>query len=316
MGKSSVPKISVLVITYNQENVIRRALDSLISQKDYLYEICINDDCSTDNTWNILQEYEAKYPDLVKPIKNEQNLFIFANEEATWKRPTGNLIYKLSGDDEASADYFRHVCEFVQQQHLDCEHDKFCIYGDYEQREPSGLSFVFKNDMVLKHDPIKLKIRGLICNRSTCFSINVLRCFVPVSEGRSYAVESAQDIQLQIFSDKNYYIPYLGNIYYSSIGVSARLNVSSEAALERLNSIDKKTEEFLNTNGVDLGKCTLHYTRFIKTYKTFHFTQNYLLIFLMLYHYILSLDFSLGVKTFLIDRLICIQKKKAWRKRN
>ena len=310
MGKSSVPKISVLVITYNQENVIRRALDSLISQKDYLYEICINDDCSTDNTWNILQEYEAKYPDLVKPVQNEHNLFIFANEEATWKRPVGDLIYKLSGDDEAPADYFRHVCEFVQLQHLDCEHDRFCIYGDYEQREPSGLSFVFKNDMVLKHDPIKSKLRGLICNRSTCFSINVLRCFVPVSEGRSYAVESAQDIQVQVFSDKNYYIPYLGNIYYSGVGVSVHLNSSSKDALERLNSIDKKTQEFLTINGVKLKTTTIHYRKFLNAYKTYCFTHKKILIFSMLYHYILSLDFSLGMKTFLVDRFLQKIKKQ------
>ena len=53
---NSIPKISVLMITYNQEKIVRRALDSLIAQKDYLYEICINDDCSTDNTFQVIQE--------------------------------------------------------------------------------------------------------------------------------------------------------------------------------------------------------------------------------------------------------------------
>ena len=49
----NIPKISVLVICYKQENVIRRAMDSLIAQKDYIYEICINDDKSPDKKWEI-----------------------------------------------------------------------------------------------------------------------------------------------------------------------------------------------------------------------------------------------------------------------
>ena len=58
---NSIPKISVLMITYNQEKIVRRALDSLIAQKDYLYEICINDDCSTDNTFQVVVEFDDEY---------------------------------------------------------------------------------------------------------------------------------------------------------------------------------------------------------------------------------------------------------------
>ena len=136
----NIPKISVLVICYKQENVIRRAMDSLIAQKDYIYEICINDDKSPDKTWEILLEYQAKYPDLVKPVRNDPNLGIFQNIEATWKRPMGDMIYQLSGDDECGKDYFKHVVEFVLEKGIDYKNQAFCVYGDYVQINKNGQS--------------------------------------------------------------------------------------------------------------------------------------------------------------------------------
>ena len=92
MNNTERPRISVYVITYNQEDVIQRTMESLLSQKDYVYEICINDDCSQDRTFEILQEYERQYPNLIKPVQNKHNLGIFANLEAVWKRLTGDII--------------------------------------------------------------------------------------------------------------------------------------------------------------------------------------------------------------------------------
>ena len=51
-------KISVAVITYNQQNTIRQTLDSIIAQKgDFDLEIVIGEDCSTDATHAICEEY-------------------------------------------------------------------------------------------------------------------------------------------------------------------------------------------------------------------------------------------------------------------
>ena len=53
------PRFSVIIITYNQEDVIARTLESLLSQ-EHLYEICVSDDCSSDRTWEILNEYSSR----------------------------------------------------------------------------------------------------------------------------------------------------------------------------------------------------------------------------------------------------------------
>lgn len=297
----NIPKISVLVICYKQENVIRRAMDSLIAQKDYIYEICINDDKSPDKTWEILLEYQAKYPDLVKPVRNDPNLGIFQNIEATWKRPMGDMIYQLSGDDECGKDYFKHVVEFVLEKGIDYKNQAFCVYGDYVQINKNGQSIRYKNELI-HPNVIKLKLRKLLSNRSACFSRKVLGSFVPISEGRSYMIEAAQDIELQVFSKYNYYVPFIGNIYYAEIGVSA----SDQLKNERKQAIDvvfRKVLEFLRKNGIKSDKSDLNFVKYYIAYKQ----GKTLLAF---YYYIKGIDFKLGKKGVQLERIAFVLKNK------
>lgn len=62
LGTLLVEKINILTVvipTYNHENYIEQCIDSVLSQKtDFNFNILISDDCSTDNTFNILQKYK------------------------------------------------------------------------------------------------------------------------------------------------------------------------------------------------------------------------------------------------------------------
>lgn len=297
----NIPKISVLVICYKQENVIRRAMDSLIAQKDYIYEICINDDKSPDKTWEILLEYQAMYPDLVKPVRNEPNLGIFQNIEATWKRPKGDMIYQLSGDDECGKDYFKHVIEFVLEKGIDYKNQAFCVYGDYVQINKNGQSIRYKNELI-HPNVIKLKLRKLLSNRSACFSRKVLGSFVPISEGRSYMIEAAQDIELQVFSKYNYYVPFIGNIYYAEIGVSASDHLKNERK-QAIDVVFQKVLAFLRKNGIKSDKSDLNFVKYYIAYKQ----GRTLLAF---YYYVKGIDFKLGKKGVQLERIAFVLKNK------
>lgn len=296
----SIPKISVLVICYKQENVIRRALDSLIKQRDYLYEICINDDKSPDGTWEIILEYQSKYPDLIKPIQNNPNLGIFQNIEATWKRPNGDLIYQLSGDDECVDGFFRHVVDYIIDNNIDYRNNAICIYGDYQQINVDGSNIVYKNDSIIDTNAVKAKLRQLISNRATCFSRKTLEKFINVAQGKSFVVELTQDVELQIFSEKNYYIPYLGNIYYAGIGVSKHLTV-------------KELDEHLKVYDHFLSFCKLHsicidnydrnYIEYMKCYRRGK-------VFTSIIYFLKSIDFSLGWKGLQLNRIIFVIRKR------
>lgn len=76
MASPNIPMVSVQCLAYNHEKFIRQSLDGLVSQKtDFNYEVVIHDDASTDNTVSIIKEYEAKFPDIIKPIFEKENMY-------------------------------------------------------------------------------------------------------------------------------------------------------------------------------------------------------------------------------------------------
>lgn len=68
--------VSICCMTYNHENYIRQCLDGfLMQQTSFSIEIIVHDDASTDNTPNILREYEKKYPELFHVIYQNENQY-------------------------------------------------------------------------------------------------------------------------------------------------------------------------------------------------------------------------------------------------
>jgi len=98
-------KLSVFVVTYNQEQYVRQALDSILCQKTaYDYEIVVADDCSQDSTPAILDEYAAKYPH-IKVYHNSVNLGFVKNWKFALSKCTGEYVSILEGDDYWLTDY-------------------------------------------------------------------------------------------------------------------------------------------------------------------------------------------------------------------
>lgn len=97
-------KVSVYVPCYNQKDFIRKNLDSILSQKvNFKYEVIVRDDCSTDGTREIIQEYAEKYPDIIKPYFEEENQFQKHNFMPTMHKIfsicKGEYYAGLEGDD-------------------------------------------------------------------------------------------------------------------------------------------------------------------------------------------------------------------------
>lgn len=94
------PKVSVCVVTYNQEKYIGQCLQSIVDQEtDFDFEVIVGDDCSTDGTRAIVQEYMARYPDLIKGILHTKNIGVFKNYIAVHSVVLGEYIAHVDGDD-------------------------------------------------------------------------------------------------------------------------------------------------------------------------------------------------------------------------
>ncbi|MBQ7233687.1 MAG: glycosyltransferase family 2 protein [Bacillales bacterium] len=64
-------KVSVIIPAYNTEEYIAECMESIINQTLKEIEIIVVDDGSTDRTWDMLQEYELKYPDKIRAFHKE-----------------------------------------------------------------------------------------------------------------------------------------------------------------------------------------------------------------------------------------------------
>jgi glycosyltransferase involved in cell wall biosynthesis len=97
-----IPKVSVIVPTYNHGNWLAECLDSVISQvTNFSFEILVGDDSSTDGlTQNILQHYADRYPHLVKAFLRPSNIGADINVFDLMSNAKGEYIAHLDGDDQ------------------------------------------------------------------------------------------------------------------------------------------------------------------------------------------------------------------------
>lgn len=99
-GKMKMPKISVCIVTYNQENYIGVCLQSIFNQLiNYDFEIIVGDDCSTDRTATIIKKFQCEFPGKIKLIENPVNLGSCANYKTVIKQAQGYYIIYIDGDD-------------------------------------------------------------------------------------------------------------------------------------------------------------------------------------------------------------------------
>lgn len=93
--------VSVSMVTYNHGKYLRQALDSILMQDvSFRYEVVVGDDCSTDQTRSILEEYNQKYPGVFKLLLRSKNTGRPTYNGYKVKQACrGKYIATLEGDD-------------------------------------------------------------------------------------------------------------------------------------------------------------------------------------------------------------------------
>jgi len=110
-------KISIIMLTYNLEKYISRALESCINQTYKNFEICIVDDKSEDKTFDILKDYQKKYPDKIKLYQFPMNVGKYSiqiNYNKALDMCDGNYVAILDGDEFMRPDRLEKQLEFLE----------------------------------------------------------------------------------------------------------------------------------------------------------------------------------------------------------
>lgn len=119
-------QVSVCVVTYNQEEYIAECLESLVSQKtNFKFEIIVGEDCSTDNTRAVVQQYANKYPNLIVPLFYEKNVGAVENVKQVYKKAQGKYIAHMDGDDMALPNKLQKQFDIMEEnpQAIICSHN-------------------------------------------------------------------------------------------------------------------------------------------------------------------------------------------------
>ena len=92
--------LSVCMVSYNQEAYVRDALDSVLMQKtNFEYEIIVSDDCSKDNTVQVVKEYYDQYPNKIRILTGDKNLGYPNNQRRSLEAAKGKYIALCDSDD-------------------------------------------------------------------------------------------------------------------------------------------------------------------------------------------------------------------------
>ena len=108
--------ISIIVPCYNVEKYVEKTLLSIINQTYENIEIIVVEDCSTDNTYTILQKIQKQYSSKIKLYKNEKNGGLAYTRNRGLEHATGEYIGYIDSDDYIDNNYFEELISILEKE--------------------------------------------------------------------------------------------------------------------------------------------------------------------------------------------------------
>jgi len=109
------PLVSVLLLTYNHEDFVEDAIQSVLDQDYENLEIVVSDDASTDGTADLIVQSANDHPDSIIAVLNRENIGITRNFNQALSRCSGTYIALLDGDDGFLPSKLRRQVAFMER---------------------------------------------------------------------------------------------------------------------------------------------------------------------------------------------------------
>ena len=154
-------KVSVLMGIYNCAPTIEKAIDSILNQTYTNWELILCDDCSTDETYKIAENYQNQYPNKIILLKNEKNSRLAFTLNHCLENATGEFVARMDGDDISVPERFEKQVAFLRS------HPDIVLVGTAMQRftdDGSLGAIAYCEEYPDKDTPYK---KGLVFNHAT-----------------------------------------------------------------------------------------------------------------------------------------------------
>ena len=122
-------KVSVIVPVYNVEQYLDKCLNSLVNQTLKDMEIIVINDGSKDNSKSIIDDYQAKYPKLIKTI-HQSNQGISVARNKGLQKAKGKYISFVDSDDYIAKDMLKKAYDYIEKKQSD-----IVVWNYYEVNE-------------------------------------------------------------------------------------------------------------------------------------------------------------------------------------
>lgn len=147
--------LTLMVTCYNQQDIIGKTIDSLINQKtEYEYKILISDDKSTDNSYDVLKEYQLRY-DFIDVIRVEEKKKVGRNRNNLLANVKTKYACFVDGDDIQSDNFVQQIISSLNGKLLYHLRGFDEVWENYTQRKYSRyyenvFLYVFSKDIIEK----------------------------------------------------------------------------------------------------------------------------------------------------------------------
>lgn len=129
-------QLSIIVPVYNMaaEKKLEYCLDSLVAQTLADYEIIAVDDCSTDESWDILKNYEKRFPEKFRALHLEENKHQGGAKNVGLKTAQGEWIGFIDSDDWITPDMYERLIERAKSTGADLVGCDYCLTSEHSMK--------------------------------------------------------------------------------------------------------------------------------------------------------------------------------------
>lgn len=153
----SIPDITIIITSYNYSKYIDRCIRSCVKQNNVKHEVIVVDDCSTDNTDEVIEPWLSD----IRYYKMKKNVGVSEVSNYAIKKAKGRFFIRVDADDYINED----TCFFMEK-FMKMNRNAFGVACDYEyvdkyenkieritaKEKPISCGVMYRKDLFLKTD--------------------------------------------------------------------------------------------------------------------------------------------------------------------